>query len=124
MITKCESTANDEERELCENPASSDTIDSLFPVYYFGKNYRNKFCANCNGISDDPYLTNWRLEIFCYEPLLIQAENLKEIIKENRCNIFFRTPVNGGKEQFYTISKCNVTGLWSEYNETVEKACD
>ena len=131
MITKCESTATDDEKELCENPASSDMIDSLVPVNYFGKIYRNIFCANCNGISNDPYLTNWRLEIRCEETFYVfpPPEKLLQTIKEERCNIFFRPPVtvfvgDACNEQVYTISECNVTGLWAEYNETVDKACN
>ena len=136
MVTNCELAATDEERELCENPESGGTIDFLVPVYYHGKHYRNRFCANCNGISDEMRPITWRLEIFCYEPMypFPSAENLLQKIKEDRCNIFFRSPYGGGgsfktytepcTEQFYTISECNVTGLWMQYNETVDKACN
>ena len=131
MITKCESTATDDERELCENPASSGMVDSLVPVNYFGNIYRNIFCAKCNGISDDPDLINWQLEIRCEETLYVfpPPEKLLQTIKEDRCNIFFRPPLykfagDRCNEQVYTISECNVTGLWTEYNETVDKACN
>ena len=135
MIRKCKPTATKIEREQCENPELSGSVASLVPVYYFGKHYRNRFCAYCNDISQKSFLTDWRLEIICNEPLLhfLTEETFLQTIKENRCNIFFKTPYIEGtrkpftemcKEQIYTISKCNVTGLWSAYNETTDIACD
>ena len=128
MITKCMKTATDEERELCENPESSGTIDSLVPVYYGGKHYRNRFCIYCNEGFDITEVGDWSLEIVCNDLMYHWSpdENLLQSVRKNRCNIFFKTTfyTEPCTEQFYTTSECNVTGLWSTYNETIDRACN
>ena len=51
-----------------------------------------------------------------------------QIITEQRCNVFYKPPKNiptyECKIPAYSISKCNETGHWLEYNETIDRACD
>ena len=131
MIARCgSSTIDTYSRDLCEKPGKNGLIETLIPVKSAGEHYRNKFCAYCNGVPVSAELKAWKMEITCKDPLFqeIYDRNLLAILEENRCNIFYKLP-DGERypEQCiahsYTISKCNVTGLWPVYNSTIDKGC-
>lgn len=89
------------------------------------KIYQNKYCAECNGISE---YTMWNLMTTCEELLssIPTAENNYTI--PDSCDII-NYPSEG--DDFLTsmcydsdISECNTTGLWESYDEKIHAACN
>ena len=116
---------------LCENPGLNNGIDSQVPVTgQDGKTtYRNAYCAKCyddNKVSDYIY---WDLSINCDYKITFNKENILDVFEENACEVYLTLPglvstvepCNALQE--YTISACNVTGLWTHYNRSTELAC-
>ena len=129
MVSKCtDSNVNYVIRTLCENPGLNESLDSVVPVTDYVTHYRNKFCALCNGLVEYDILQSWELLLQCTPFITVYGESLLERVVENRCNIFFKAP-NYARQprkcipQMYKISRCNVTGLWPRYNETIDLAC-
>lgn len=131
MIARCGSSITDSyTRDLCEKPGMHGIIETLVPVKVANEHYRNKFCAFCNGVPVSAGFHAWKIEITCKDPLFqeIYDRNLLAILEEKRCNIFYK--LQDGERypeqcraHSYTISQCNVTGLWPVYNSTVERGC-
>ena len=130
MVTKCtNSTLSDLRTELCENPGRDGTLESITPVSdpSTGVHYRNKHCAFCTGEPVDRNLIRWKIKINNDHYIALPDRNLLTKIREQKGNIFFIPPeylfVESCKWPTYSITTCNETGLWSEYNETIEMAC-
>ena len=129
MVTKCApTTTNSTLKELCEGDEQS--LESITPVTHLSTdtNYRNKFCAFCNGLVEKSALINWKLEIVCDKILFVSNKNFFATVREKRCNIFYRVPnLVLGRSCWlheYEISTCNVTGLWPSYSYSTELACN
>ena len=115
--------------EFCENPGFHDSIYSVLPVRKGSVDYRNIFCAHCNGV-DLLLLNNWRMEIHCDDAITVTDFNFFNTIRNKKCNIFYKPPSRWFQNFVpcsipqYKINRCNETGLWSSYNETIKQACD
>ena len=113
--------------EFCEYPERRESIYSLLPVRNGSVDYRNIFCAYCNGV-DLLTSNNWRIEIHCDDMLTITDADFLNSIRHKRCNIFYRPPWFQSAMSCiitqYKISHCNETGLWQVFNETIKQACE
>ena len=133
MISTCNEVAG--QRHPCKSPSLEDTVESVVPVTYQDAsdgrylNYINRQCAMCNHIPNDTRLIEWDFEIKCDSILSITDKNLLATIGEKGCNMFFVPP--GYYQYFletcdipsYQIAQCNETGLWKNYNETIDQGC-
>ena len=58
----------------------------------------------------------------------IDSEDFLQTVEEKRCNVFYWPPATIPTKRCniptYSISKCNMTGYWQEYNETIDSACE
>ena len=91
--------------------------------------FRNKYCALCHGVTQ---YNNWKLGIYdCGEGLdemkTSTLTNMDQLIMEH-CKWFSFPPNNAvGNETRCFIAhynKCNQTGQWDSYNETIELGCN
>ena len=135
MISKCDplfrvSQKHDTIKELCENPDTVESIESVLPVMNTTSHiFRNKYCAFCNDV-DVLWIVNFRMEIQCAETMPVTYKGFLSTIREKKCNIFYRGPfreLNPAQNCSiirYQISQCNETGLWPVYNETIKQACE
>ena len=130
MIADCgHSTHDGDIIEKCENTAMVTAIDSINPVtdVATGITYKNKFCAQCNGVSDISYLVNWDFKLGCDTAPTLPISNIVSQMKEFNCSIVFKPHVNLQVHycpfSSYTITRCNETGLWPKYDPLIEAAC-
>ena len=119
------SYTSDRVKRLCENPEFETSLETLVPVSDQYQTYKNIYCAYCNGATKP--LENWKLNIFCTDIVSFTEENMLAVIKENRCNIFYaRTQhvvVQTCRLPSFSISRCNETGLWPQFDSNIERAC-
>ena len=130
MVTKCaENWQNDTVRENCENPGKDGIFNTMVPVAHVYQNihFRNKYCAICNGMTNPDHLSNWMLEFNCQSMLKLPDKNVMISMKEKKCNIVYKPPDNIPGQECkvtpFTISRCNVTGQWRNYDAMVERGC-
>ena len=129
LISRCSSSNPDLTiRDLCENPDADRDLETLFPVtdYSTGLDYRNQYCSLCDDQVDLDSVRRWAMDIGCENYITFTYEKLHHIIKERLCNVSFVPPDQENIEACmpYHIAVCNVSGLWQEYNETLELACN
>ena len=130
MITKCDSRhTNTDYKTLCEHPGTDDNLDTVIPVSdtLSDRHFRNIFCAYCNGIEDDTRLLTWEFKVASDMFIAVPVKNILAKIKESKGNIFFVQPKHTNTMtcifHSYTVSSCNETGLWPEYDEYIAEAC-
>ena len=130
MVARCSPFDVDSDtKTLCENPGINNSLESIVPVTDSEVHYRNRFCAICNGIDEFWRLQSWDLRLGCPYKIAFNFWNVLEKAKDAGCIIDFEEPDIGKTAKTcelhsYYISTCNVTGLWSAYNETIELACN
>ena len=90
--------------------------------------YQNIHCATCHGVKA---LVPWRIRTTCFDVIMADFERVTEILLSPRCDIINELP-----EEFQeTIrkyrcyipdkySRCNMTGLWGEYDAVTYAACE
>ena len=114
-------------KELCENPGSGDSIESIVPVVNTTHVFRNKYCAFCNN-ANIWTLVKFQMQIQCAEIIQVTFKNFLSTIRDKKCNIFYRaaesSPVVNCSIPGYKINRCNVTGLWQVHNDTIKLACE
>ena len=114
-------------RDICENPGRQDNIESILPLRNDNVDFRNIFCAYCNGV-DLIKSSYWRMNIHCYDIITDTGDALLSTIRNKRCNIFYKPPWFQTAMPCiipkYTIDKCNMTGVWPAYNDTIKQACE
>lgn len=139
LVTKCSDTFSDTDvkyncvKEYSEFDFVAD-IPKYLPVADTNtmRSYKNIFCALCNHIPQ-ANLSFWKVEVECGNYIKPnQTETIQTlsdiedfITWEDRCNVVFRHPYRQphiGRCTPY-IDKCNVTGLWEEYNAEMESLC-
>ena len=118
-----------------EYTSNIDLLIDIVPCY--GKArvdfYRNRFCAYCNGLSDE--------DIVFFEPVLACNENpsieeisdVRQILSlvlvggassRQPCDMLFRKSTNITASYCTpTHNRCNMTGLWTTYSLEIEMAC-
>ena len=131
MINRCKpeisSLIDSRITRLCENPGENGSLQSLVPVTDKNLHYRNVYCSLCNGLSMSD-VSYWKIEVYCSIVIAHIDANILDKIAKEKCNIFYVSPESVKTEECdlpeYSISECNKTGLWAEYNETIQHACD
>lgn len=93
-----------------------------------GKLYRNKHCAECNGIKE---YVNLKLRVMC--PDLLSVTNLNNIVDRDRfllkhCSLMSFPPaksfgLSNCVPKSNIISVCNYTEKWDFYDKEIEKGC-
>ena len=91
--------------------------------------FRNKYCALCNNVDENATLIEWKLHINSHKHIPLPTTNLLETIRRTRGNIYFVPPVYIDEPYClpfapYTITTCNETGLWRNYDIETELACE
>ena len=85
--------------------------------------FRNKFCAKCSGHEIETKHIYWDLSIHCDAVIAVNHENLMHVVQEKNCEVYFKSPYYDVRQcndpNFITISSCNVTGLWKEYDNGI-----
>ena len=127
VVKKCpETTSNATVAKKCKGKSLKSIKDYLWvsdPVT--SRIYNNKWCADCYNVTK---FVEWRASTEC-----VQILNGKNLIDEkgslnNECNLIVVPPegIDAANElcRKPDISKCNKTGQWMEYNDTLEKACE
>ena len=117
---------------LCEQPGRDNALDSLIPVTGLTTNevYRNKYCLYCNNIGVNAKTVSWKLKLSNDYEIDLSDVNFLDKLKAQGGNIIFKAPNYVSAVQcdpflpLYEIASCNVTGLWSVYNKSIEKACN
>ena len=131
-ITKCHDEIEDVDlitAQLCENPGLNYGIDSLVPVSgWLFHTYRNVYCAKCSGDDFVNKYIYWDFTIFCDDTISFNRENILHVLEENDCEVYLKRPGDVPAQLCdappeYSISTCNVSGLWNDYNSTIEVAC-
>ena len=131
-ITKCHGESDGVDLitfKLCENPGLNYGIDSLVPVSgLLFETYRNAYCAKCSGDDFVNEYLYWDFIIFCDDTIVFNRENVWHVLEENDCEVYLKRPGEVPTQicdalPEYSISTCNVSGLWNDYNSTIEVAC-
>ena len=114
-------------KELCENPGSVDSIESIVPVMGASHVFRNKYCAFCNN-AIILTLEKFQMQIQCGELIPVTYKSILSTVRDKKCNIFYRSakssPGVNCSIPGYKINRCNVTGLWQVQNDTIKQACE
>ena len=135
VFTKCSPEESEEidqiTIDLCENPGLNYGIDSQVPITSDSDfSYRNMYCAKCHGNNNIDTYIHWNLYIMCGNTITFNRENILQVFEENACEVYLSIPETVRYVQSckavpeYTISTCNVTGQWSNYNRSIEVACN
>ena len=131
MIAECDSGISGyydyTVKQLCADPGSDGSIESLLPVTDNITHYRNKYCGFCNGLTSS-MLTHWNVELVCSTMLSFSDKDVLQKIAEKKCNLFYRAPnsvlIESCNVPDYSISTCNETGQWLLYDKSIERACN
>ena len=89
------------------------------------KIYKNRFCAECNGIHR---YREWQLGTDCSEILEGDFSYRDNEVISKPCQLLVTPPVNldvtSSQCLLYDISECNKTGNWRIFDKGVKEACD
>ena len=116
-----------------------DDISDITPVYdaTTKTTYRNEHCARCNAINLVD-LNYFDVSFACFnmsETELIDNNAILDMVFnsiQNECHLSFKTkvdcncnasPCNHGYNCMTTVSACNETGYWHDYDPDIENAC-
>ena len=89
MVSLCTQTwVNETIKEFCENRNLRHNLELVVPVSDSRVNYRNKFCAYCNGVTAS-HIFNWEVEFYCHIDLSYRRKNFISAVKKHKCNLFF-----------------------------------
>ena len=130
MVTRCSSNVvNTTLLDLCENSEVHNTVVSFLPVSDSVLTYRNRYCAYCNGMTDDN-LTDWTLELYCDIDLSFTRPIL-DVVRRRKCNIFYYPPEFISANQCYLLTRNDtnpgcITTLHATYiqdNDTYDRLC-
>ncbi|ESP02767.1 hypothetical protein LOTGIDRAFT_156712 [Lottia gigantea] len=91
--------------------------------------FRNKHCAACHNITN---IRPWQITLQCIDSTPNDFDStpglIEKVINDETCTVKFQAPEGMTERKCRlpdknTISQCNVTGLWPQYDEFLEKAC-
>ncbi|XP_067682681.1 uncharacterized protein [Haliotis asinina] len=135
IVTKCQNDApnyTEDLAEKCEHGKLGYVQDGRLVTaphpFNTSVTFRNKYCATCYDVNN---YTPWDVYIHCNEDfdssnytdinsLIRSAKDLNCLVTNNiDNNSHVQSCVSGSK----LVSTCNVTGLWREYNKSIEEAC-
>ena len=133
MKTKCQlPDSNLIDVKLCSNPGMNNHYSSIVPTFNGGNDQRllpfwNKFCSKCDGLKNEAHRHYWILSVHCDDDIVFNHENLLQVVQEKKCEVSYKPPSTAAPQCDYSgdpaISRCNVTGLWEEYDNVIEAAC-
>ncbi|XP_045188125.2 uncharacterized protein LOC123546002 [Mercenaria mercenaria] len=91
--------------------------------------YRNKYCALCNGVQQKD-IKFWKLMLKCgkdmYKDINSQSEVISLVFADTVCDLHYQKPYLNGLNTVQcesSISRCNVTGNWNQYDPDIEAGC-
>jgi len=112
-----------------------DDFYDITPCYDIPSNitYRNQHCAKCNGV-DTSDLVHFKISFECTKMFdKDYGDNdaiLDAIFAEGQCHISFANPLactdescDSGYNCWTSVTACNTTGNWQEYDPDIEAAC-
>lgn len=134
LVSYCDPDGSHSEyRQQCERPAfddSLDNIDNFRPVTdtLSRTSYRNIFCADCNGV-DRVSLIKWTIQVGSTNNISITVDNDMKKLRQRRGNLIFLKPRYIFVDKCslippYHITSCNETGLWTFFDEHIDRACN
>ena len=126
MVTEC---LSDLENNCMQKPVAK--WGSFLPVFSKteDKIFFNKHCAECNDVND---AKEWRLSLSCnivssYQ-LTMMGDLIEDALKGISCEIVFLPPKDTPVDKFIcvkeSINRCNVTGIWNQFNPVINEACE
>ncbi|KAK6194528.1 hypothetical protein SNE40_000148 [Patella caerulea] len=123
MISSCPDKNHDLSASCRNSPL-------LGPVTGFDNKttYKNINCARCNDIQR---IQPWQLSIGCSANIGFTFNSKEEMVeafsKNPNCSVSFSVPDHTDVRRCFddssTITKCNVTGQWERFDESVEASC-
>ena len=94
MLSTCpKETKNQTLKNLCEDTDNTTSLDQVVPVSNTFINYRNKYCAFCNGVNWSEQ-TTWNAELYCDVQITENRQNLISTVIRRKCNIFYLPKLN------------------------------
>ena len=136
MFTNCATDFTDSD---IINKCTSDQRDvDLFDIYLYAPVshinktivYKNIYCAICNH-EKESNVDSWEAYVFCNNgtPFMKTPSNYRELLQElqssQMCNIrFSHRSRHFEKCNWGEYSRCNQTGYWTNYNQTIDHACN
>lgn len=132
-IASCPVNTSAELRSNCMRPYSRDTGFTAFIPVFSNKTlaiYRNQYCALCNGVNDtnlvffQPYFSCAKGQATAFD-LSSEKDIIELAFTTQGCDITFKNPNERIALDYcqFSISMCNVTGLWKMYESHIEHAC-
>ncbi|KAK6181575.1 hypothetical protein SNE40_009402 [Patella caerulea] len=125
MTATCPSNDNGLKAK-CFNSTASEPVTTMDNT----TTYKNQYCALCHNVTNT---RKWKMSIECHldtnlnDAYSTLAELVNNSIHHPNCTVKFKAPYGVTTRTCFngegTISKCNATGLWSQYDEFVENAC-
>ena len=88
--------------------------------------FNNKYCAICHGVED---YSSWDIETNCLE-VIDGQHSLSSVVRQiiDECSLTVVPPKDENHMNniclMPEISKCNITGEWKIYNQSLEQACN
>ena len=143
LITECLESYHDEDvREKCLKSYSEFDFVVDIPGYLpvtdnrTMTSYKNLFCGLCNHVPRSELIL-WDTKVECNESIVLgeseKVQSLSDIeqfiARDSRCNLVFNEPYYLQYRQPFIqrcnpyIDKCNVTGLWQQYDSELESLC-
>ena len=134
MIHSCPAYSDEEMTKLCDFEGNIEEQLQNIPVTSTktGLTYRNMHCAKCNN-EIDKYIIQWTFETDCAQfadfNFLSSYTEIIEYAKKQECNIYYSADkydkvINYCEDIVdHTVSSCNVSGTWKEYDEDIDFAC-
>ena len=120
--------------EKCRAGQSNKNIADVIPITskLTGLTYVNKYCLLCNepAVRSKSVVNEWRIHIILhritfFHTVFMRPQSFMNIVNNHFCNVHFApknlTAVHECK--LYDVTSCNETGLWENYDYTIEKTC-
>ncbi|XP_046571888.1 uncharacterized protein LOC124280053 [Haliotis rubra] len=135
IVTKCQKDApnyTEDLAEKCEHGKLGYVQDGRLVTaphpFNTSVTFRNKYCAACYDVNN---YTSWDVYISCDEDIdSSNYTNINSLIRSAKdLNCLVTTNIKKGGHarscamDSNMVSTCNVTGLWREYNKSIEEAC-
>ena len=128
-INKCPAEYKNIDTVLnCKQPPFNDFHNAVAVSDKSGRMFKNRYCAECNGVKE--YIP-WTLELVCIGDTIsldsgIVGLNLASLTN-NFCHVYSKPPseiIDTTFRCFHGIfDRCNVTGQWKTYDRQIELGC-
>jgi hypothetical protein len=127
VIDACPNFAEDPSYQKCNQPTEIQDYVMVTETRT-GRVYRNKHCAECNGIRN---YVSLNLRIVCKDMLSMaklstQRQREKYVMENCSLMVHLKTKIKGMSHcvpKSETITTCNITGKWDFYNKELDEGC-